>query len=105
MNLCRVTGNVVNTVRHPALTGQKLLVCTPVDARTGKLKSGRVVALDMVQAGIGDTVLVIDEGNACRRILRDSEAPMRTMIAAIVDRVDVDTAAGSGSGNTNKDKS
>jgi microcompartment protein CcmK/EutM len=37
---------------------------------------------------MGDMVLVIDEGNAARKILGDSTAPVRTVIAAIVDRVD-----------------
>lgn len=90
MTLCRVVGTVVNTVKHPVLEGQKLLVCEPVNAATGKRGGGRVVALDKVQAGIGDTVLVIDEGNACRLMLGDARAPMRTIIAAIVDRVDIE---------------
>jgi ethanolamine utilization protein EutN len=79
-------------VKHPSLTGYKLLVCRPIDAATGKLRSGRVVGLDTVQAGIGDTVLVIDEGNAARRILGSSRAPVRTVIAAIVDEVNTGQA-------------
>jgi len=89
MTLCRVVGNVVNTVKHPVLTGHKLMVCEPVNPATGKRAAGRMVAVDTVQAGIGDMVLVIDEGNAARRILGDATAPVRTVIAAIVDRVDM----------------
>ena len=88
MTLCRVVGNVVNTVKHPALTGRKLMICKPIDPGTGKPRGSRVVAVDTVQAGIGDTVLVLDEGNAARKILGDVAAPVRTVIAAIVDRVD-----------------
>ncbi|MCK4515803.1 MAG: EutN/CcmL family microcompartment protein [Spirochaetaceae bacterium] len=88
MTLCRVVGNVVSTVKHPVLTGHKLMVCKPVDPASGKLRGSRVVAVDTVQAGIGDMVLVIDEGNAARKILGDATAPVRTVIAAIVDRVD-----------------
>ena len=88
MTLCRVVGNVVNTVKHPSLAGRKIMVCRPVDPRTGSPAGSRMVALDTVQAGVGDLVLVIDEGNAARRILGDSSAPIRTVIAAIVDRVD-----------------
>ncbi len=87
MTLCRVVGSVTSTVKHPSLIGHKLLVCQPVDVSTGQLRGGRMVGLDTVQAGIGDTVLVIDEGNAARRILGDSRAPVRTVIAAIVDEV------------------
>lgn len=88
MILCRVVGNVVSTVKHPALTGRKLMVCKPVDPATGTPHGSRMVAVDTVQAGIGDTVLVLDEGNAARKILGDPTAPIRTVIAAIVDRVD-----------------
>ena len=89
MTLCRVVGNVVNTVKHPILAGHKLMVCKPLDPASGAPCGSRMVAVDTVQAGIGDTVLVIDEGNAARRILADSTAPVRTVIAAIVDRVDM----------------
>jgi microcompartment protein CcmK/EutM len=88
MTLCRIVGNVVNTVKHPVLTGHKLMICAPVDPGTGKTHGSRMVAVDTVQAGMGDMVLVIDEGNAARKILGDSTAPVRTVIAAIVDRVD-----------------
>jgi ethanolamine utilization protein EutN len=87
MTLCRVVASVTSTVKHPSLVGHTLLVCQPVDAATGKVRSGRMVGLDTVQAGVGDTVLVIDEGNAARRILNDSRAPIRTVVAAIVDEV------------------
>jgi len=90
MTLCRVVGNVVNTVKHPVLTDHKLMVCKPLDPVSGAPRGSRVVALDTVQAGIGDMVLVIDEGNAARKILDDATAPVRTVIAAIVDRVDLE---------------
>ena len=88
MTLCRVIGNVVSTVKHPVLSGHRLMICQPIHPETGAHTGGRMIALDTVQAGPGDTVLVIDEGNAARKILGDATAPMRTVIAAIVDRVD-----------------
>jgi ethanolamine utilization protein EutN len=42
-----------------------------------------------VQAGVGDTVLILDEGNSSRMIVGDSMAPIRTMIVGIVDQVTV----------------
>lgn len=92
MTICKVVGTVVNTARHPVLDGRKLLLCSPVNPATGT-SGGRVVAIDTVQAGVGDTVLVIDEGNAARRILHDSRAPARTVVAAIVDRIDLEVQA------------
>ena len=48
-----------------------------------------VLALDTVGAGVGQTVLVEDEGNSARQILGDPKAPVRSLIVAIVDDVDV----------------
>ncbi|MEA1940071.1 MAG: EutN/CcmL family microcompartment protein [Candidatus Caldatribacteriota bacterium] len=46
-----------------------------------------MLALDTVQAGVGDNVLVIDEGNSSRLIINNPTAPVRTMIVGIVDSV------------------
>jgi len=48
------------------------------------------MALDSVQAGVGDTVLIIDEGNSSRMIMGDPMAAVRTMVVGIVDAVDLD---------------
>ena len=48
-----------------------------------------ILALDMVGARVGQTVLVEDEGNSARQILEDPKAPVRSLIVAIVDEVDV----------------
>ena len=90
MTLCRVVGTVTATMKHGSLVGKKLLLCQPLSAATGTPKGTRLVAVDTVQAGTGDTVLVIDEGNAARRILGSGDAPIRTVVAAIVDDVEMD---------------
>jgi microcompartment protein CcmK/EutM len=87
MTLARVIGTVVATVKIPVLEGHKLLVVQPVDPR-GKAKGKSLVALDTVQAGEGDLVLVLDEGNSSRMILGDPQAAVRTVIAGIVDSVE-----------------
>ncbi len=88
MILARVIGNVVSSVRHPILEGQKILVVQPVDPK-GKPQGICHLALDAAQAGEGDTVLVLEEGNSSRLILDNSMAPVRTMIVGIVDEVTV----------------
>ena len=89
MILARVIGNVVCTIKAEALAGQKLLLVRPLNA-AGKAAGKALLALDAVQAGEGDTVLVLDEGNSSRLILGDSRAPVRTMIVGIVDAVYID---------------
>jgi microcompartment protein CcmK/EutM len=88
MTLGRVIGTVVSTVKLEVLSGYKILMVRPVDPQ-GADAGAVTLALDSVQAGVGDTVLIIDEGNSSRMIVGDSMAPVRTMVVGIVDRVDV----------------
>lgn len=87
MFLAEVVGTVVSPVQIPALDGHKLLIVRPVKpdgTATGKTR----IALDKAQAGVGDRVLVLDEGNGGRQILGDPKAPVKTLIVAVVDYVD-----------------
>jgi ethanolamine utilization protein EutN len=86
MTLGRVVGSVVATIKHPVLEGHKLLLVQPVDS-LGKPRGKTTLALDVVQAGTGDTVLLLEEGNSSRMILGDSMAPVRSTIVGIVDAV------------------
>jgi ethanolamine utilization protein EutN len=89
MILGRVLGTVVSTLQHPYYAGKKQLLVGAV-LPDGTLDGTRyILALDMVGAGVGETVLVEDEGNSARQILNDSKAPVRSLIVAIVDAVDV----------------
>ncbi|NCQ59997.1 MAG: EutN/CcmL family microcompartment protein [Myxococcales bacterium] len=91
MKLCLVTGTVVATVKHPAYIGQKLLSCQPLDS-TGAPQGAELLAVDRVQAGTGDRVLVNQEGNGSRQMLGtlDGKLPIRSVIIGIVDDVAVD---------------
>jgi ethanolamine utilization protein EutN len=84
--LGRVIGNVVATQKHPVLECRKLLVVGPVGPQ-GERRGEAVVAVDTVQAGPGDLVLVLDEGNSGRLIVGDDAAPVRTVVVGIVDEV------------------
>jgi ethanolamine utilization protein EutN len=88
MYIGRVTGTVVATIKHEAFDGRKLLI---VDKLTtdGKLSGHYDICVDVAQAGVGDRVLVIDEGNGARQILKREVAPVRAVIVGIVDDVEI----------------
>jgi len=86
MILGKVIGNVVSTVKLPIYQGYKILIVQPVNDKE-EPQGESVLALDTVQAGVGDTVLVIDEGNSSRLIMNNPTAPVRTMIVGIVDAI------------------
>lgn len=88
MRLARVIGNVVATIKHQALQGRKLLMVQPVDPY-GADSGEQVIAVDQVQAGPGDTVLLLEEGNSSRQILHYENAPVRCVIVGIVDHVEL----------------
>jgi ethanolamine utilization protein EutN len=87
MILGKVTGTVVSTVQHPFYNGKKQLIVryvTPDGAFDGERY---VIAVDLVGAGVGETVLVEDEGNSARQLLDAKDAPVRSVIVGIVDQV------------------
>jgi len=88
MILGKVIGNVVSTIKLPVYQGYKILIIQPVNDKE-EPQGESVLALDTVQAGVGDTVLVIDEGNSSRLIMNNSTAPVRTMIVGIVDAIEL----------------
>ncbi len=91
MIIARVVGNVVSTEKHPQYRGYKIMVVQPVDP-AGNAKGRAILALDGVQAGVGDMVLIVDEGGSARAVLGDEGfMTVRTVVCGIVDRVDVET--------------
>jgi ethanolamine utilization protein EutN len=89
MILGRVTGTVVSTAKHPAYLGLKLLVVVPID-EAGRPSGEELLAVDRAQAGEGDTVLVLVEGNGVRQVFsaQGSPFPVLETIVAIVDHVE-----------------
>lgn len=88
MRLARVIGSVVATIKHEALQGRKLLMVQPIDP-FGEDTGEQVIAVDQVQAGVGDRVLLLEEGNSSRQILHYENAPIRCVIVGIVDHVEL----------------
>ena len=87
MKIGRVAGTVVSTISHPFFDGQPLLLCDVIGL-DGEA-DGYVIAVDTVDAGVGDTVLIIDEGNSSRQIFGISWGPIRATIVGIVDDYEV----------------
>jgi len=87
MTLGQVIGTVTSTAKHPAYVGHKLMVVQPI-SKKGKAIGNVVLAVDTAQAGVGDTVLVMREGNGVRQILGGSALPIRSLIVGIVDQVE-----------------
>ncbi|HMK07714.1 MAG TPA: EutN/CcmL family microcompartment protein [Anaerolineales bacterium] len=86
MYIGKVVGNVVSTIKISHLEGRKLLLVNQLDLQ-GRETDEYDIAVDVVQAGPGDTVLVIDEGNGARQILKLDPGAIRAVIVGLVDQV------------------
>jgi ethanolamine utilization protein EutN len=86
VKLARVAGTVVSTISAPIFDHQRLLLCdylTPDGEATGDY----VIAVDVVDAGVGEHVLVLDEGTGARQILEQRVAPVRAVVVGIIDMI------------------
>lgn len=90
MKLCSVTGTIVSTPKNKNLEGEKLLIVRVMQP-DGRLTNETYVAIDRVDAGIGDTVIMNDEGASARLILDNEGAPVRMVIVGVVDAIDLPT--------------
>ena len=88
MLLGRIIGNVVCTMKDPALIGQKLLIVQPLD-RKGNDKGRPVIALDAVGAGAGETIYWCRGKEASFPFL-PADLPTEATIVGIVDEVMLD---------------
>jgi len=89
MYIGRVSGTVVATIKNELFEGRKLLVVDKLDL-AGQPTAKYDIAVDMVQAGVGDLVLVLDEGNSARQIVdREPLGAIRAVVVGIVDEVDL----------------
>jgi microcompartment protein CcmK/EutM len=86
MILGRVVGSITSTINHPFYDAKRLMVVERTDA-DGSSLADYLVAIDTVDAGPGDRVLVLDEGNGARQIVGSKDAPVRSVIVGIVDAV------------------
>ncbi|MBL8161509.1 MAG: EutN/CcmL family microcompartment protein [Anaerolineae bacterium] len=90
MYIGRVKGTVVSTVKHSLFEGRKLMLVARLNL-DGTEASAYDICLDDVQAGVGDVVVVLDEGSSARQIMgKRGTGPARAIIMGIVERVSVE---------------
>jgi ethanolamine utilization protein EutN len=86
MTIGTVTGLIHSTISHEFYRAKTLLVVEREDA-AGYRTGGYLIAVDAVGAGVGQRVLVLDEGNGARQVVGSTDAPVRSVIVGIIDGV------------------
>ena len=87
MLLARIVGTVVATRKDDRLVSSKLLIARPIDP-TGKPEGNYLVAVDTVDAGFGETVLIVS-GSSARMAAGLKDCPVDAAIVGVVDDVEV----------------
>ena len=85
MLLAKIVGTVVATRKDPRLVSNKLMLARPMDPH-GKAEGSYLVAIDTVDAGVGETVLVVS-GSSARMASGLKDCPVDAAIVGIVDTV------------------
>jgi ethanolamine utilization protein EutN len=93
MIIGRVTGHIVASAKTSHYRDYKILKVAP-ETWDGSpvINAAPIIALDLVDAGIGERVLVCQEGRWARETLGTMDAPVRSMIVAIVDALTTTTS-------------
>ena len=86
MKIGRVAGTVVSTINTPVYEDRRLLLCDLLDL-DGEPTGRYTIAVDTVDAGAGETVLILDEGNGARQVVSAPEGEIRAVVVGIVDAI------------------
>ncbi len=89
MQICRIIGDVVSTQKNPEFKGHKLLIVEPVDLDKTTSAGTSMIAVDIVNAGKDDLVLVNKEGSSARLLLDNENIPVQAVIVGIIDDIDI----------------
>ena len=90
MKIADVTGSVVSTMKLPAYHGQKILTVQPLDLDM-QPKGDVILAVDNVDAGVGDRVLILQEGGVVKEALNlDVISPIRSIVIGVIDHITLD---------------
>jgi microcompartment protein CcmK/EutM len=87
MLLAKIVGTVVATRKDPRLVSCKLLVARPMDPR-GKAEGSYLGAIDTVDAGVGETVLIVS-GSSARMAAGLKDCPVDAAVVGIIDNIDI----------------
>jgi len=90
MLIAKVIGTTVATIKDPKLEGRKLLICREAD-QSGAATGKPYVAVDTVDAGVGDLVLTA-HGSSGRQTDITKDTPVDAVIMAVIDSLQVDGA-------------
>ncbi len=89
MIIGRVIGDVVATQKHSSHEGRKILVVQPLQL-DGSNRGDPILALDAVDAGIGDRVLVVQEGFSAMTSVGRPNSPIDMAVVGVIDSVTLD---------------
>ena len=92
MLIARVVGDVVATHKHASHARRKILLVQPLNL-DGSDRGEAVLALDAVDAGVGDRVLLVTEGYSAMTSVGRPESPIDMAVVGVIDQVDLFGAA------------
>lgn len=88
MLIARVVGELVATQKHPSHEGRKVLLVQPLNL-DGSNRGDPLVALDAVDAGIGDRVLLVTEGFSAMTAVGRPQSPIDMAVIGFIDHIDL----------------
>jgi ethanolamine utilization protein EutN len=92
MLIARVVGELVSTHKHSSHEKRKALIVQPLDL-DGSNRGDPVIALDAVDAGVGDRVLVVTEGFGAMTSVGRLQSPIDMAVVGVIDRLDLHGSA------------
>jgi microcompartment protein CcmK/EutM len=84
MQLGRIVGHAVSTVKHTSMKGWRLLVVQML-AANGEPDGEPVLAIDSLGAGAGEVVVACNEGSEARKLVGSKTSPVRWMVIGVKD--------------------
>ena len=92
MLIGKIIGDVVATQKSPSHVGRKILMVQPLNL-DGTDRGEPVLALDAVDAGVGDKVLIVSEGFSAMTAVGRPNSPIDMAVVGVVDAVNLDENA------------
>jgi ethanolamine utilization protein EutN len=90
MQIARVVGDITATQKHASHEGRKILLVQPLDLDLSP-RGNPIVAVDSVNAGVGDRVLLVQDGYAAFTSVGLKQAPIDAAVIGIVDQISLDS--------------